>query len=248
MPVRKIILMLLALSLIIISGCGHKQKSLNADEQRCRENLVSAFVGLFDEEIYDIQTDLALLAMTGGAMEGNWEKVKPLLALYQERHPHLLAFYMRPDGSYYRTDTGLTDKNLADRAYFPELEAGKAVLGEIVIGKTSGKKSLIAAAPIMADGKFKGAMGSAIFVNELGDSLRKTLSLDEEMFAFAYDPDKGLIFGGSAKALLCDEAAHAFKNKVKGRALCRLGGKKIIIDFRTSATTGWRLGLGRVVD
>ena len=93
------------------------------------------------------------LAMTEAVQTGTWDAMRPLLGEAQTGGTLRVVWYARPDGSYYTVEKGRMDQSLADRPYFPAVLNGKAVRGELVISRSTGKKSVVIAIPVTRDGK-----------------------------------------------------------------------------------------------
>ena len=121
---------------------------------------------------------LHIIAKTPGALEGDWERIKPYLGIARVSLPGVY-FYVLPDGSYYRFTQDFTDKNLSNREYFEPLFAGNDVKGYSIYGRTSGKKSAVVATPIIKDGEVIGALGTSIFLDQLQKRLNNELGLSD---------------------------------------------------------------------
>ena len=74
------------------------------------------------------------------------------------------VWFVQPDGQFYTVEKGLTNLTLRDRQYFPRLMAGEEITGDLVISKTTGKRTAIVAVPIKKNGKIIGALGTSLAV------------------------------------------------------------------------------------
>jgi len=120
-----------------------------------------AFMGLVEEHLEGILRTEKVVAATSEARSAKWGELRPLLDRFSQYLPtDATVWFMMPDGSYYSTAKGgLADQNLRDRVYFPRLIAGREVLGELVISRSTGQRSIIVATPVVADGKVVAAIG-----------------------------------------------------------------------------------------
>ena len=88
----------------------------------------------------------------------DWEQAEPYLQLELGRLPD---FYMmvlvRPDGSYYTTRDGfIPNINLRDRRHFQEAMAGRSVIDDPVISRSTGIPPILIGTPIWSTPPFKG--------------------------------------------------------------------------------------------
>lgn len=119
---------------------------------------------------------LELVAATPEAAQGDWPGIKAYLRKLGDRLPGAY-YYIRPDGSYFTVEQDLTELNISDRGYFPILQKGKPVLGAQIHSRSTGKKAAVLAFPILNDGKFAGAVGASVFLDELHRRLNRDLAL-----------------------------------------------------------------------
>lgn len=215
------------------------------------KSLLSAIIYMTDVKAKAVLQNLKTLSMTNEAKTGNYKIFQPLMTAFQADNPDLLIWYVRPDGSYFTVSLGLTGKNLSNRAYFPGLIKGNTVMGEMVVGKTSKRKSLIVGAPCIDKNKVTAAIGASIFVDQLNQSLDEALDLTENLFYFALD-QKGVLAMTSRPDLVLESSSakkNLFDEIVKqgtGQLPCTISGRPGCIIFDTSPTTGWRFALGVV--
>jgi hypothetical protein len=222
---RKVIGILVVCVVLVVSvlGCGGNQQ---ADRMGTSVG-VSALVALADSHISSYANALDTLAMTQEVQSGNWDEMSGLLAEAEQSQVPGIVWFALPDGSYYTVELGKTNQNISDRAYFPGLMAGNKVLGNLVVSKATGKKSLIAASPVISEGKVVGGLGASIFLDDLSNTLTKELSLPEDMVFYATTA-AGNVTLASDTQLTFETSANLAKNVV----------------FQTSQLTGWRFALG----
>jgi hypothetical protein len=209
--------------MVVALGCGGKENTPKMDAAI----EVSALTALADSHIKSCINSMEVLAMTQEVQSGNWEEMVGLLTKVDETQIPGTRWFVLPDGSYSTVELGKTDKNLSDRAYFPGLMAGNNVLGDLVVSKSTGKKSLIAAVPVMRDGKVIGGLGTSIFLNDLSYILAEELKLSDDMVFYAVTMENEVALHSNAESIL-QENPDLPKNVV----------------FKTSALTGWRFALG----
>ncbi len=223
--VKKVIIILgLCLALIVTtSGCGGGEGSvkINADMG------VSALAALADSYIEGYVNSMEPLAMAQEVKSGQWEDMVELLEKVDDAHTGGTVWFVLPDGSYYTAELGKTDKNLSDRDYFPGLMAGDEVLGPLVVSKSTGKASLIAAVPVVREGEVIGALGTSIFLDDLSTRLAAAIDLSDDMMFCATD-DEGKVALHSDTELILEQDLVLPENVV----------------FKTSLLTGWRFALG----
>jgi len=149
---------------------------------------LSGYQGVVEEHLAGVLSGLKALALTQNVKSGNWESMKaPLQMLSEGLHTDVHIWFAKPDGSYSTSTLGLTDKNLADREYFPELMAGKDVTDSLVISKTTGERSVIVATPVFVEGKVVGALGATVSVEKLAKLVSDRMRLPKDVVFYALD-------------------------------------------------------------
>jgi hypothetical protein len=209
--------------LVVALGCGGKETTPKMDI----EMGVSTLVALADNYIESCVSVMEVLAITREVQSGNWEEMVGLLTKVDQIQVPGTRWFVLPDGSYFTVELGKTDKNLSDRAYFPRLMAGNNVLGDLVVSKSTGKKSLVAAVPVIREGKVIGGLGTSIFLNDLSNILAEELKLSDDMVFYAVTAENEVALHSNAELIL-QENTDLPKNVV----------------FKMSPLTGWRFALG----
>ena len=189
---------------------------------------VSATVALTDGHIESLVNSMEIMAMTEDVKSGDWEGMLGILKKFKRDQVPAAVWFVLPDGSYSTVTKGKIDKNIKDRAYFPGLMAGNTVIGDLVISRSTGKKSMIAAVPVKDEGKVIGALGASVFLDELSEIIVKELQLPDGMVFYAVD-EQGQIALHSNTKLILDESANL---------CCEKAASKI------SPLTGWHFTLG----
>ena len=204
-------------------GCGGNEQ---ADRMDTKVG-VSAVVALADSHISSYSNVLEALTMSNEVQSGDWGEMVGLLAKVEQDQVLNTIWFVLPDGSFYTVELGKTDQNLSDRPYFPGLMAGNNVLGDLVIGKTGGLKSLIAASPVIREGEVIGGLGAGISLDGLSNTLGEELALPDDMVFYA-TTEAGQVTLHSDTSLIFETSPNLAKNVV----------------YETSPLTGWRFALG----
>jgi C4-dicarboxylate-specific signal transduction histidine kinase len=125
--------------------------------------------------------------------------------------------------------TILMNLKLRDRSYFPDIMAGKKVVGSLVVSKSTGRRSAVIAIPLKQGGKVVGAVGASLFLDKLSDQIVSALSLRKDAVFFALAPN-GLT------TLHNKNDRHFLDPRELGSVW-----KKAI--FRTSGLTQWKFAI-----
>lgn len=207
--------------------------------------------GMVEEHAEGITRALRIIADSTEAKSGKWEETKPLLTrLSNDLSTDATSWFALPDGSYFVTEgDGMTEQNLKDRPYFPVLMSGKEVVGDLVISKSTGHRSVIIAVPVASDGRIVGAVGVSLRVRLLSELVDKHMSLPPEAYFYALERDTKIVLHRKAERMfqtpgdIGDEALEEeFKRvltKDKGSFEYTLQGKKIAAIFERSPDLGW---------
>lgn len=187
----------------------------------------SALVALADSHISNYANVLEALAMSSEVQSGDWEEMVGLLEKVEQAQVPNALWFVLPDGSYYTVELGKTDANLSDRAYFPALMAGNNVLGDLVVSKSTGKKSVIAASPVVRDEEAIGGLGASIFLDDLSDTIVEELALPGDMVFYATTEDGEVVLHSDTQVIF--ETNPVLSTNVV---------------YGTSPLTGWRFALG----
>ena len=223
---RTKILITLAVCLAFVmaaSACGKNEDTNKMDTQMG----VSALVALVDSHISSYVSSLEALAMTQEVQSADWESMRGMLTKVEQRNISGVVWFVLPDGSYYTVDLGKTDKNLSDRAYFPRLMAGNKVLGDLVVSKSTGKKSLVVAVPVRRDGEVVGGLGASIFLTNLSEILAEEVDLSPDMTFYAVTTEGKVALHLETELILVENPPLPTN-----------------VVLKTSVLTGWRVALG----
>jgi hypothetical protein len=203
-----------------------------------------------DRHLKAVLRPLEVIAITTEAQSGDWQTIRPLLAVLEEKEPDARTWYARPDGSYYTVVDGLTSSNLKTRSYFPGVLGGKESVGVVVMSYSTGKNVAIIAVPVRNKTAVSGVMGASVYLDTLTDTLRT--KVPEPMVFYAIDTenkfslhsDKGQIsrnistIGASSSF---GKAIGSMRAQSSGTVGYDDAGIHYMARFRSDPLTGWRL-------
>jgi methyl-accepting chemotaxis protein len=215
---------------------------------------LAMYRALVEEHLTGVLDALRALAATSDAQSADWERIKPALSRLSEDLPTDAAvWFARPDGSYFTTESGLTDQNLKDREYFPELVAGGDIKGSLVISKSTGHRSIVVATPIEKDGQIVAAIGVSVRARLLSALVDKRINLPESVTFYALnpkgqiaihkDPDQMFKYPSDIGDGTLKTVVSTILSKAQGDVAYDFEGKHMIAIFDTSEVTGWHFVL-----
>jgi ABC-type amino acid transport substrate-binding protein len=219
--------------------------------------VLSAIMTLADQRLSGLADSLEVLALTGDARSGDWERIRPLLLALEERTSGARLWYALPDGSYYTTVDNLTTASLASRPYFPVVLGGNTSIGSVVVSHSTGRTTGIVAVPIVKGGKVSGVLGGSVYLDTLSNDLARALALPPGLSFFALDRNGTFALNSQTSRIGQQPAVQgtpsetgAFRSilsQESGEVSYVSEGMQQTVVFRTSPITGWRFGVG-VVD
>jgi methyl-accepting chemotaxis protein len=179
----------------------------------------------------------------------------PLAVLADGVKENAAVWFARPDGSYFTVEKGPTGESLGDRAYFPDLLAGRDVVGALVISKSTGRRSLIVASPVFVDGKVTGAVGVSLDAARLAASLDAAIRLPKDVVFYALDGqgrtalhragDLIFVFPSDVGSPTLSDAVKTMLSKPEGVVEYAYSGSNKTAVFERSELTGWVFVLGK---
>lgn len=196
------------------------------------------------------------LAATEEVRSGQWARMSaPLAVLASNAEEQATVWFARPDGSYFTVGKGATGETLRERAYFPELLAGRDVVGALVISKSTGKRSLIVASPVLVDGKVTGAVGVSMDAVKLAASLDRAIRFPADVVFYALD-EQGqtalhrageliFVFPSDVGSPTLSDAVKTMLSQPEGVVDYRYAGSDKTALFQRSQLTGWVFVLGK---
>ncbi len=219
--------------------------------------LLSSVSSLADAYLLQTRLTLETLSRTEEVKSAQWARMERLVSTSVPPMLPQVLWFVQPDGTYYTSAEGLAGQNLSDRAYFNTLITGGLVCGDLVLSKSTGKKSVIIAVPVHRDGRVVGGMGASIFVDDLSQLLNARLNLPAGSLFYALAPDGLTAFHINPELDLVDPrqlqvpslsaAVGTLLSRPAGVVTYEFKGAPRRVYFNTSPLTGWRVAFGRVL-
>jgi ABC-type amino acid transport substrate-binding protein len=206
-------------------------------------------VGETAQQLKAVLRPLEVVAVTDEARSANWQNIRPLLAVLEEKEPAARTWYALPDGSYYTVVDGLTSSNLKSRTYFPVVLGGNESVGTVVVSHSTGKNAAITAVPVKIGNVVTGVMGASVYLDTLMETIR--MRVPEPFSFYAIDSENKFALhsemGQISRNITTIDPSSSF-----GRALDTIraqdsgmveymdGGIHYAAKFRSDSLTGWR--------
>lgn len=252
---KKLALLLGALTFLLAPSASQAREAKSGFDTDARVAL-DGYEALVEQQLEWALASLKTLAATEEAVSGDWEHLKgPLGKLAEGMPTHAAIWFARPDGSYFTVEKGLTDQNLKDRAYFPLLLGGRDVAGDLVISKSTGKKSVVVATPVKADGKVVGALGISVSVEQLAQLVEDRMRFPKDVAFYALDTQGQTALHRETKLMFefpsdmgsptLSAAVKTMLTEPEGMVSYEFGGKQKLAIFQKSKLTGWVFVLGK---
>ena len=195
--------LLLVVSIVGLTAQAQDEFHLDAPfGVRMIAQLSEAYIGGLIDAMHD-------MTVTADLRTGDWDRMRDLLAQFELSELSYNAWFLKPDGSYYKVETGLVSANLSDRAYFPKVMAGETTYGDLVISRSTGRKSMVLTAPIFNGPTVIGALGVTLYLDDFSRLLEDKLQLPEGVSFFAYRTDDPIICIHPNSALLLEPFTSA---------------------------------------
>jgi hypothetical protein len=152
-------------------------------------------------------------------------------------------------------EKGKIGESLRERDYFPALLAGRDVVGALVISKSTGKRSVIVASPVLVDGKVTGAVGVSLDAGRLAASIGQQIRFPDDIVFYALD-ERGqtalhrvgeLIFAfpSDVGSPTLRDSVRTMLGQPEGIVHYNYGGSDRTAVFQRSSLTGWTFVLGK---
>jgi hypothetical protein len=165
---------------------------------------VSAAAALVEAHVSWLLDSMHVVTAANELKSGDWETMKSLLGQFEESTVSYNAWFLKPDGSYYKVATGLASANLSDRAYFAKVMAGETTLGDLVVSRSTGRKSMVLTAPIEIGGVVIGALGVTLYLDDFVALIVDSLDLPADLVLYAYDASGQMALHSDVELLLED--------------------------------------------
>lgn len=217
---------------------------------------LEAFRATIDARLQGVLTATRLLAATEEARSGDWARIRgPLGALATNLPEAAAVWYAKPDGSLFTVEKDATGETLRDRAYFPSLRAGQDVVGSLVISKSTGRRSVIVASPVITDGEMAGAVGVSLDAILLAASIDRAIRFPPDVVFYTLD-DRGqtalhrageliFVFPSDVGSATLGDAVETMLSNPDGAVHYHYAGSDRTAVFARSPLTGWTCVLGK---
>lgn len=220
---------------------------------------LGACQGLVEDHLAGILRSIRALAVTSEAKTGEWAAVEPALMRLSEDLPtDATAWFALPDGSYTSTADGPSALKLSDRAYFPDLLAGKDVEGNLVVSKSTGLRSIIVATPVLKDGAVVAMIGVSVEAQLVSALVTETARLPDNMTFYALDsngqaaihrdPERMFQYPSDLGEPSLRAAVETILSQPRGVIEYEFDGTNRVGVFNKSDATGWHFVLVRIED
>jgi uncharacterized protein GlcG (DUF336 family) len=257
MKIARMIFFFLVLSLPAISAEEmapvQEQGGISTADLRL---LLNSFAALGEGYVENVLRGLRIMSVTEEARSGEWEKMRGMLAEFDSSGIQAaVVWFVRPDGSYYSLEKGLTGLNLRDREYFPRLMADEEITGDLVLSKSTGKRIVIVAVPIKKNGKVIGALGTSLAAKDISKMLDEKMRLPENMIFYALDKNGQTALHRVSALLFAYPSDMGSKSlaktvgemlaKPEGEVTYDFYGERLVV-FKKFPLTGWVFAIGIV--
>lgn len=189
--------------LLLVVGCGGCDESAGRLDGQVG---VAAAVALTEARIEGLVSTMEVMALTDEVRSAQWDNMSEMLTRFERSSIPLLAWFALPNGSYYTVDIGLASGNLSDRDYFPRVMAGEMVIGDLVVSKSTGLRSMVAAVPVEDNGEVVGVLGVSVFLEELSALVAADTGLSGEIVLYAVN-DGGKVALHTDTALIMEDSS-----------------------------------------
>lgn len=242
---KNILSMLIILSLFTGSLLSEETK-IQKDTDLLLDDIIKCTEQIM---IFELER-LKEISLKNEIVEDNWPNIKAALLEESKSRINSLSWYALPDGSYYTVEKNKVSANLSSREYFSTLLDGKPVFGATVTGKTSGRKSLVIAYPVIKNGVLVGILGTSFYVNDIRKFLLKFICLENDMVFYIVNNDYVTILDSSDPDLTFDKPleqnSESLKDAIKTIVSQEQGSVKYQwnninkkADFKKSSLTQW---------
>jgi methyl-accepting chemotaxis protein len=217
---------------------------------------LDAYRAAAEGRLEEILVATRVLAATEEVRSGDWQRMRrPLAILAANQQAHAAVWFARPDGSYFTVEKGLTGESLRDRAYFQRLLVGGDVVGELVISKSTGRRSIIVASPVMVHGRFVGAIGVSVDATRFAVAIDQAIRFPANVVFYALDAqgrtalhragDLIFAFPSDMGSPTLKDAVATMLSQPRGVVQYVYSGARKTAVFEHSAFTDWVFVLGQ---
>jgi hypothetical protein len=219
-------------------------------------SILASVIHDVDGAILEQEKIIRALSTLPQVKSAKWDDMKDIVTVIQESWKDSGVYWFAfPDGRYFTVEKGLMDATIRDRPYFPKVMRGDAVVGDLVVSKSTGRKSTIVAMPVFdARGKVIGALGATLFLDKLSGTLAASLDLPEGTLFYALGPDGttalhmklDLVFDNPLEkdSPSLKAAAEKMLSTDSGEVEYSYNGYEKRVRYAASKLTHWRFAFG----
>ncbi len=209
-----------------------------------------------EESILEQERIIGSLAGLPEVQSADWSRMKEIVGRFQASMKDSGVYWFAlPDGRYYTVGQGLVGRTLSDRPYFPLVMTGRPAVGDLVVSRSTGRKSAVVVLPVRgAGGRVVGCLGASIFLDKLAGRLSASLSLPDGCFFYALAPDgmtavhlkQELVFDNplSKDSPSMRTAVEKMLATDSGEVEYTFNGFHRRVRYQVSGLTGWRFAFG----
>ncbi len=216
---------------------------------------LASLVAIGDGHMVKIADEFTSMATREEIVAGDWEKIKELLKTTAAHNVPALMWFALPSGEYWTVEKDRMEANLISRPYFNRVLAGETVIGDLVVGKSTGKNVAIVAVPVFKEKEVVGVLGCSVYLDKLSDQIKHEMALPPNMIFYSFnskpimalDWDQRLIFKDPKN--LGEEVDRAFTEMLKheqGTVTYNFRGKTRTVLYKKSPITNWWYAIGMV--
>lgn len=218
--------------------------------------VVASLASIVDGHFRTMEDSLDLVAATPEARSGDWAQIRPLLARAGKINVEAGLAYATPSGSFWTIAQGHQTVNIADRPYFTAAMAGKTVVAEMVLSRTTGRPVANIAVPVKdASGKVTGIVIAAVYLDSLSKLVQHEMALDSHDIFFSFNANALVGLNWDQKQIfleartLSPDIDRAFGQMLAHdsgvESYTHRGATRTIV-YRKSNYTGWWYAFGIV--
>ena len=239
-------------------NCGPQEMNIRTLFKIDGALLLQAYRSLVEEHLAGVLRTLRTLAVTTDAQKGNWDSISSaLMRLRGDLFTAATVWFAQPDGSYATTEKGRTDQNLMDRAYFPRVLGGHDAVGDLVVSKSTGLRSIIVATPVSRQGQVVGVIGASLSALNISQLVIDRVGMPDSLTFYALDshgqtaihkdPEKMFQYPSDMGDKSLKSAIDIIVLQPSGMVKYHFGGNDRKAIFDTSKLTGWHFVLVQLV-
>ena len=221
----------LLIGALLVSGSVTLPVQASEDPTFSAAFAVRVIAALTESYVGSLVETMHTLSATNELRSGTWDEMVDLISAFEESVLTFDAWFLQPDGVYYKVGTGLQAGNLSDRSYFSTVMAGEATLGDLVHSRSTGRKSMVLTVPIIAGEHVIGALGVTLYLEELGALIADAIRLPSTVSFYATGQDGLIALYPSDAQMLLEPGSEAEMGVVSG-------------GIQISPSLGWTFVLG----